>query len=417
MATTLAWGEDVQVFMEIGFPIDEFTLDSSTLDGTDVLDGQERQDVAQYVTNISLTRGRSDQFSIFRAGVLSVTLRNDDRRFDPINQSGPYWNPATGSSGLTPRRKVELYLDGVAQFIGSITDIDIEYDNNPNGTSTVTISAADDFIRLANTAISADVTPSVELSGARVETILDRAEVDFPAATREIDAGTISLGAYQIDANTNALQYLQKCAEAEQGLFFVKKDGTLRFTDRITASFSSPVATFSDDGTDISYQSLTTLYGQEFLFNRVQVSRFGGSVQSAEDVGSQGEYGVITLDFTDMLLETDGQASTLASYLVDLYKEPEYRFDEVTVSVNRLSESDRTTLLGLELGDVVTVERNFPNGTPSVVADDYGIETITHSITPNRHEVTIGFYNVDLVFEFTLDDATYGVLDADNALT
>jgi hypothetical protein len=57
MATTMAWGEEIQVIMELGFPVNPFTLDdvdlgvldSNALDGSLIGD-----DLAEYVQDISI---------------------------------------------------------------------------------------------------------------------------------------------------------------------------------------------------------------------------------------------------------------------------------------------------------------------------------------------------------------------------
>ena len=416
MATTLVFGEQVSVIAALGFTVREFTLNSSQLNGDDVLDGTlEGLDIAPYVQSLTISRGRSDQFSSFRAGTCTIVLNNNDRRFDPINESSPYWNPLTNSSGVTPRRRVEIASGGnTPLFTGRITDIDIDYDYN---LSTCTITASDDFVLLANTFTGDAFTPSAELSGARVAAILDLPEVNFPAATRNIDTGVAALGAYQINANTNAAAYLQRVAEAEQGLFYVAADGTLTFTDRVTSSFAAPVATFSDTGSDISYTGLATIYGQEFLFNRVQTQTETGAVQTADDATSQTEFGISTLALDGLLLASDGAALTLADKLLSLYKQPEYRFDDLQVLASALDSSDRNLLMSLDMGDVITVTRTFSTGTPASVSDDYAIERITHQITPDRHTVTLGLYVADLVNPFVLNDAVFGRLDEQNAVT
>ena len=415
MATTLVFGEQITVLAALGFVVREFTLNSSQLNGEDVLDGTlEGIDISPYVQSLTINRGRSDQFSSFRAGTCTIVLDNDDRRFDPINEDSPYWDTTTNKSGVTPRRRVEISSGNTALFTGRITDIDVFYDYN---LSTVTITASDDFVLLANAFTGAAFTPSAELSGARIAAILDLPEVDFPSTTRSIDTGTATLGAYQVDANTNAAGYLARVADAEQGLFFIKADGTLRFTDRVTASFSSPVASFSDDGTSISYQGLSTIYGQEFLYNRVQVTTETGTVQAADDAASQTEFGISTLSLDNMLLSDDAAALTLANTLLDLYKQPEYRFDDLRLMVSAMSAPNRTLVLGLDMGSVISVTRHFSTGSPASVTDDYAIERITHQITPDRHTVTLGLYVADLVYPFVLNDAVYGVLDAANAVT
>ena len=415
MATTLVFGEQIAVFAALGFIVREFTLDSSQLNGEDVLDGTlEGIDISPYVRSLSISRGRSDQFSSFRAGTCTIVLNNNDRRFDPINDASPYYDPTTNRSGVTPRRRVQIVSGGnTALFTGRIADIDVQYDYD---LSTVTITAVDDFTLLANAFTGADITPSVELSGARVSAILDLPEVAYPALIRSIDTGVATLGNYQIDENTNAANYLQRVAEAEQGLFFVQADGVLRFTDRATSVFASPVATFADDGTGIAYQGIDTQYGNEFLFNRVQAQTETGAVQAADDAASQTEFGVSTLALTDLLLASDANALTLAQKLLDNYKQPAYRFDDLRLVVSAMSSPNRNLVLGIDMGEVITVTRTFSTGSPASVSDDYAVERIVHQILPDRHIVTLGLFNADLVFPFTLNDPVFGVLDADNAV-
>jgi hypothetical protein len=424
--TPMAWGEEITVLMELGFLVNIFTLDSAE-DGVldeDILGGTlVGDDVSQFCQEISISRGRSDQLQNFNAGTCTVRLLNRDRRFDPINESSPYWDVSTGKSGVTPRRKVTIFSDGVQLFTGRITDIDVSYEpNNPNATSEnsyVTITAADDFVLLANTFTENAITPTQELSGTRVASILDLPEVNYPA-TRDIDAGAATLGGgatFDIAANSNVLTYLQSVATSEQGYFFVAADGDLTFTDRIAASFTAPSAYFSDAGTDIPYTSLSVMYGQEFLYNKVVCQVEGGTDQIANDVASQTEYGISTLSLSGLLLVDDAAALTLAADLLDRYKEPEYRFDRIQTIYNPLSSGDQVTLTAVDIADVVRITRTYPTGTPASVTKDYSIENIRHIISPSSHTVEYGLAVADLVYAFILDDAVYGVLDSTNALT
>jgi hypothetical protein len=424
--TPMAWGEEITVLMELGFLVNIFTLDSAEdgVLGQDILGGTlVGDDVSQFCQEISISRGRSDQLQNFNAGTCTVRLLNRDRRFDPINESSPYWDVSTGKSGVTPRRKVTIFSDGVQLFTGRITDIDVSYEpNNPDATSEnsyVTITAADDFVLLANTFTENAITPTQELSGTRVTSILDLPEVNYPV-TRDIDAGAATLGGgatFDIDTNTNVLTYLQRVATSEQGYFFVAADGDLTFTDRIAASFTAPSAYFSDAGTDIPYTSLSVMYGQEFLYNKVVCQVEGGIDQVANDVASQTEYGISTLNLSGLLLVDDAAALTLAADLLDRYKEPEYRFDRIQTIYNPLSSGDQVTLTAVDLADVVRITRTYPTGTPATVTKDYSIENIRHVISPSSHTVEYGLAVADLVYAFILDDSLYGVMDSTNALT
>jgi hypothetical protein len=418
MATTLVSGEQITVLCELGFPANPFTLDDAVLGvlDEDYLDGTLLgDDISEYISDLTITRGRSDEFESFRAGIMTMTLVDNARRFDPLNQSSPYWDTTTGKSGVQPRRKVTVLSGGVPIFTGRITDIDVNYDYQ---LSTVTITAADDFVLLANTATETLLTPTEQLSGARVSYLLDLPEIGYPA-TRSIETGTTVLGAYDIAANTNALAYLQRIAQAEQGLCFIAADGTLTYTDRVTAAFATIEAYFSDavGHTDIGYEALAVAYGQQFLYNRVQAYIEGGTVQTSEDLTSQADYGISTLTFDDLLLSSDAQALALTADLLDAYSVPQFRFDDLQVKVSAMSSIKRATVIGLEIGDVIQVTRSFTTGSPASVTQVYGVDRVVHRISANAHTVTLGLYNTEILYPFTLDDAVYGVLDSSNALT
>jgi hypothetical protein len=405
--------------MELGFPTDEFKLDVSQLNGTDVLDGQLLgEDVAEYTQQLNFNRGRQDQLAVVSAGNCSVTLLNNDRRFDPTNESSPYWNSTLGQSGVRPRRKVTVIVGGETVFVGSITDIGLSYaTGQATDISTVVINAADDFVLLANAYTQQDRTPVQELSGARMNFLLALPEVDYQGAT-SIFPGTVALGAYPLDSNTNALTYAQAIAEAEQGLFFISRDGTLTFTDRVSAEFVVSTASFSDlQGTGIQYQTLGVEYGQEFLYNKVVVTRDGGVSQVANDAASQGEYGISTLSLNGLLLANDTDASNLADNLLNLYAEPLFRFTDMAIMVSAQDAFNRQTLNSLEIGDTITVERNYATGSPATLFKEQTVERLNRFITPNFDRLTISLSDAYILNVFILDDAIFGRMDEDNALS
>lgn len=399
------------------------SLGGSTLDGDFYLDGTlEGLDVSPYCRELTINRGRPDQLQNFTAGTCSISLLNRDRRFDPLNEDSPYWDAVQGRSGVTPRRKVTIKSGGVPIFTGRITDIDISYEPTRPGASEensmATITASDDFVLLANTATDSDITPTEQYSGARVEAILDLPEVSFPN-TRSIETGTAVLGGgatFLIPTGQNILEYLQQVALAEQGYFFVAANGDLTFTDRLTAGFAVVAANFSDTGTDIPYSGLDVIYGQEFLYNKIVCQIVAGTAQVADNAASQTEFGISTLSLTDLLLSTDAAALTLAQELLDKYEMPEYRFDRLRTIYNMLDAGDRTTVTGLEIGDIIEITRSYATGTPASVTKAYSIEGVQHRITSSSHEVEFALASTVILSEFILDDAVFGVLDSTNAL-
>ena len=108
MAKVMKWGETVKVLLDVGFLTDAFTLDSSTLNGTDVLDGStDFVDITEYVTSVNINRGRATQLDTFNAGNCSIVAddKASGRQFDPLNTDSTWYQ---GSLGIAPRRQVQV---------------------------------------------------------------------------------------------------------------------------------------------------------------------------------------------------------------------------------------------------------------------------------------------------------------------
>lgn len=421
MAVTMPWGEQITVGMSLGFPVNVFTLDDATTGVLDVgqLDGAlVAQPVTEFAQSVSIARGRSANQNETQAGVATIVLNNNDRRFDPINESSPYWDSATNSSGVQPRRFVEIISNGEHLFQGAITAISISYETQ---FSTCTIEASDDFTRLAGMTIATAFTPPVEISGNRVSSILDLPEVDYPIDQRIIETGGKDLQALQIDAGTNVLTYLQQVALADDALLFMSRDGDIVYTDPLGTVWNYDIAaTFTDStaGTAIiPYTGISTITDQTFLYNRIITSKEGGTEYIVDDTASQDSYGIQTYSLTGLLLENDSDAQALATELLTKYKDPVYRFDDMQFVFNGLSTANQTVMATLDLGDNIKIVRTFATGSPLTVELYYQVERVNHEITTGQHTCTIGLGSLKtLIYEFILDDPEYGILDASNAL-
>jgi hypothetical protein len=422
MATVMPWGETITVLMELGFPVKPFTLndpDLGVLNGDCYLDGTLLgDDVASYCQNISITRGRTDPFAAMPAGQATISLFDTERRFDPTNEDSPYWDATTGRSGVQPRRKVTIKSGDATLFVGRILDIDLSYQTGKaSDLSTTTISAIDDFSLLGQAVIESDLTPAQELSSARLAYLLALPEVDWQGTT-SIETGLTTLGAYQIDAGTNALDYASQIALAEQGFFFIDRSGVLTFTRKTENVFPTDVAAeFSDDdGTDIKFSSLSVTYGQENFYNKVVASRQGGTSQIADDAASQSEFGIKSLDLSDLLVESDSAALSIAEGIRDRYGEPTFRFDAMGLVVSSKDSTTRQTLAELDLSDIIQIERNYQTGSPAQVTKYQRVERMNRVITPSSHSLELTLADAALVFYLILDDPTFGVIDSTNAL-
>jgi len=404
MAKATKWGSTYKVLLDVGFLADAFTLDSSKLDGTDVLDGTTNfVDITEYVTNININRGRSTQLDTFPSS--SCTIQADDRAaaryFDPLNTASEWYSG--GTVGIAPRRKFQVYggtAGTTAMFTGFVYDLNMDY-AEPN-LSTATIVATDALGQLGQTVLTA-FNPSSQLTSARVSAILDRPEVSFSTATRSIETGVATCGTVAYDDATNVLQALQDVATAEGGRLFVDRSGLLNFDARIAVSFGTAVASFGGTA-GVPIQSLANVYGAETVINRVGVQIDGGTASSiASGTASQTQYGIKALSLTGVPLATDAAGSALAASLLSRFQDPVVRFSEMDVLLNALTTAQQQTMAGLEIGDILSVSKTFSTGTPATVTQNVVVESIRHTVNPSTHRVTIGMGQVQLVLPFILD--------------
>lgn len=405
------------VSVEFGFDLGQkdpfaFVLDSATrgvLDGTDYTLGGERYfDITDRLVTAQIRRGKSQALDRIDAGVVSVTVDNSDRVFDPLYENGPYFGQ------LIPRRSVRVTSNGLPVFVGFIDDFDIQYE--PGVQSVVRIDASDALSVLTNAGLEA-FTPNSELSGARINTVLDLPEVDWPTELRDIDAGNSLMLDADVAEGTAALTYLQLVANSEFGTLFLSKDGKITFRERNSVP-NTPDIVFSDEVvagiyTGIQFADVNIVYGSENLYNRITLENADIFPEQAfaEDATSQAVYGPRTLSQTGLLIQEPEQLQFLADFFLARYKEPQYRFETVTVVLDTLTTVNQDKVLDLEIGDIVLV-RFEPSDIPPAIEQYCRIIGINHDWTPGSKNISFSLERLDFAV-FILDDPVLGELDND----
>jgi hypothetical protein len=369
-----------------------------------VLDGStDFVDATEYVLAVAVQRGRTNQTDQFSPGTCRVLAddRASGRLFDPANTASAYYE---GSFDLAPRRAIKVLAGTAELFVGAITDLDITYEQ-PN-LSFASIVSADGLYELSRTALTA-FTPSSQLTSDRVTAILDRPEVNFSTALRNISTGIATCGTVAYTDNTNTLSALQAVAIAEDGRLFANRRNQIQFDERISFTFSTAIASFGGTATnEIPILAIGVAYGQETLFNRVQVDIDGGTAaQVAQDSASQTQYGVQTLSFSGVPLVNETAGATLAQNLLDKYKEPKIRFNEISTSLNACGSALWPTVLALDVGDVISVSKQYDQGLPATRIENVFIESVAHDITPSDHRIRFGLGQAQLLTAFILDQS------------
>jgi hypothetical protein len=384
-------------------------LDSGIL-GTNVLGDTAAVivDVSNVVDSIQTIRGRNAQADQFQTGTLSLRIVDQNGDFNPQNPSGPYYNL------LTPMRKVQITATYGATtypiFSGFITSYTTTTPKNANDVVYTTIQAVDAFRLAQNAQISTVAgTSAGQLSGARINALLDA--IDWPASMRDVDAGLTTMQADPGTARTS-LAAMQTVEISEYGALYVDAAGSFVFQDRnVTAGSTGATPTvFNDNGTDISYFNAVWRLDDTLVYNSANVTRTGGTTQTAINQASIDKYFVHSYNQQNLLMETDAVALDYAQAYVASRAETSIRCDAIQLDLY----TDNYNLgiiaaLDLDYFDPVTITTNQPGG--STLTKTLQVFGVAQSITPNSWKTTLTTLE-PIIDGFILDSSIYGLLDS-----
>jgi hypothetical protein len=402
-----------QTTVDFGQP---FQLDDAVYGKLDTgtLGGIQFADLTTLVQSVNINRGRSRQLQEFNTGTATVSFWNKSRDLDPLNTDSPYWNTSANMTGIVPRLPIQILANGIPIFTGVIQDWNVDYDLGNN--DIVYASCADDFTILASNSLL-DHTVAAELSGARINTVLDYSEVLYQGP-RAIGTGSSILGAtaasvdFSIPQGTSLLNYLQTVTTSEQGYLFVASDGTLTFKGRTQVLNPNVDAIFTGDpGVGVPFQSLMNEFGDELLYNVIVTESPAGGPFTATDNDSVAQYQAQTYSLTSLLNGTASEVQSLGQYLLGKYNQPQLRFTGLSTQLLALDDTKQNICLNLDLTDICSVVKHFVVGSPSSVTQTVIVTGISHNITPGSHIIAYTFESTDGSQYLTLDDPIFGRLD------
>jgi hypothetical protein len=373
------------------------------------LGGDRFFDITDRLVSASTSRGKNTALDRIDAGQLNIVLDNFDRLFDPLFEDGTYY------SQLIPGKEIRISCNGFPVIYGYVDDLDIAYE--PGNRSIVSFQASDGLSNLTINNLP-EVFPDVELSGARVTRILDLPEIAWPTDKRSIDTGNSFMSDTDISEGTQAVAYLQLVATSEAGEVFVSKDNKFVFKAR-----NSPPGVidliFTDEAsipgfTTVPFAELGVVYGSEQLYNRIVLTNDQPGFPDealAEDAESQLIYGPRSFTQDGLLNDSARDLQFLADFLLARFKDPQYRFESLSVVLDVLSESQQNEVLDLEIGNVVQVKFT-PSGIPPAIEQYCRVIGISHDWSNNEKRINLSLERLDFSL-FILNDPVLGILDDD----
>jgi hypothetical protein len=362
--TLYAWDSDVTILVEFAF------------DATGPLDqGVTWTDIAAYTESLVNNRGRSSARSEFDAGTATITLNNVDGRFDPTNAGSPY----AGGMNLGIGVRIRATHNAVTYplYRGMVASWPLHYPlDGFDSVATVECSDLTDIINRHNFTTEEF---EEEMAHERVESIMSAVgwAVTFSTASSVLLRGDMFLPGSALNAVTMS-------TNAEAGAFFIGKDGTPVFHDRIHMAAQSSQATFNP-GVSLDYRNVGVSYDKDLLINHALITAGNEERGEASDTTSITAHGESAFEETNEMLISEPYATNLAEWMVGRYKDVKPRITSLTIAPEVDPADLFPEVLDRELRDLITVTVN-PPGSGTNLTQVVGVEGIRHTITPEDWE-------------------------------
>lgn len=359
-------------------------------------------DLTPNVRQITITRGRNVIRDQYEAGSCVVRVLDPDSYFNPQNTSSPYYGY------LTPLRKIRISATTATTqkflFSGYTTEYRYTY---PQGMETgyVDIYVSDAF-RLFQLSQVTTVTdsPAGQDTGTRIGKILDM--ISFPSSMRTIQTGNSNC-IQDPATNRTALAALKNAEFSEQGAAYIDGAGNYIFKNRnsVVSSIAATPIEFNQT-TGIPYKNLVYAFDDKLIINQAQMTRYGGTMQFAENTASAIRYFPHGYNQSDLVIDTDANALNIARTYVATRAETTIRIDAMTVDL--LDPAVPTnTMIGLDYFDVCKITNTQPDG--STIVKTLQVQGLAWNITPNAMSVTVTTLE-PIVDGFVIGSAERGII-------
>jgi hypothetical protein len=153
----------------------------------------------------------------------------------------------------------------------------------------------------------------------------------------------------------------------------------------VQAVLGDQQGTVETDGTELPYTLTMKAVDDTALFNDIQNTRAGGTLQEATDQASVSRFGGLLRTYarSDLLQEADADALAWAQYILLVATQVQDRFDTLTISPQRDPTDLYPQVLGRDMGDLVEVWRR-PPGVAAITRQAW-IRGITHDWNYSAH--------------------------------
>jgi len=357
-------------------------------------------DISDQVSKISIRRGYNLLQDQFQAGTASVRVFDPTGIWNPQNPLSPYFGK------LIPLRKMRIAGNDSFLFSGYTIGYNYTYPKDME-IGFVDIELVDAFRLFAQANITTVAgTSAGQTTSARVTNLLD--EVGWPTSMRDIETGSATVLADPGSSRT-ALQAIKNIEFCEQGAFYIAPSGNAEFLSRATIQSKSgqDPTDFANDGTGIGYKNVVFAFDDKLIINQASFTRTGGTAQTSENLDSIAKYFPHSINYTDLMLQTDAQVLDVAQIYVATRAETTIRIDAITLDLNATDAAGDTAALTLDFFDTIAIKNVAQDGT--IIEKTLQCMGVQHEITPSSWNTT--FTTSEPIVEgFLLNSTLYGIL-------
>ena len=358
-------------------------------------------DISSQVAKISIRRGYDLLQDQFQTGTATVRVYDSNGDWNPQNPASPYYGK------LVPLRKIRVLGDGLSVFTGYTIAYNYTYPKDQD-IGFVDIECSDAF-RLFNMANVTTVTGSSagQTTGARIDDILDT--VSWPISMRNVNVGDSKVQADPGTART-ALSALKNVEFSEQGAFYISPSGNAVFYERsfIIAKSGQNPTTFANDGSAIGFANIVFAFDDKLIINQASITPTSGTAQTANNADSITKYFPHSINYTDLVVETNAEALNIARTFVATRAETTIRIDSITLDLNTPNyTAGITAALNLDFFDTMDITDVAQDGT--IIQKTLQCMGIQHEITPNSFKTTF-VTSEPIVAGFLIGSSLYGII-------
>lgn len=265
-----------------------FTLDTSQLDGTDILatdpddviqawDAYEWQDFSNDV--ISMNWGRSIQFPYgVQSATCDVTLNNTTQKYTYENEDSPL------HGYILPKRPIRTYAgfkkggtaETVPVFVG-LTQKMPRYSGKND--SSATFTALDFLSEIGDTKLTQTILLRNVRTDEAIASVFEAYGLD--SSMYSLSKGLNVIPFADFESGADAGNILAKLVQAENGALWLDEKGIIRFAPRVADLGKTPIYTFNENNIiDISPSRTDGIY------NRVRIKTDIRAVQENQPIFS-----------------------------------------------------------------------------------------------------------------------------------